>query len=685
MFSTSNESPAIATPQRGALRIALIYIAVALLWITGSDGAVVMLVPERYVVIAQMIKGYAFVLLTGYLLYVAIARLLTYSHATRQRLTYSDAAYRQLFESHPNPMYIYAPETLRFLAVNRAALDKYGYTRDEFFALTLRDMRPPELIDEFNRELSTHNYFDEFIAYGPVRHWTKERRLLDMLITSNTLEFEGNRHARVVLAQDVTERTRAERALRESQNDLREVQRIARLGWWSIARPDGAASLSEHMQQLIAFDGNKHRADFETLFQRVHRDDRAALQQAYARVWKGVPMQVEVRVVHDARETVELLLRGDMSRRADGANYLIGTALDISARKQHERNIQQSEIQYRQLVDLLPEAVIVHCDARVIFANPAALALFGVTQISEIVGVHVEQFIAAPSKNEVQARFASLHRGAAADTGFQERLLKKINGEVFTAEVAAQFVVRDGRRCVQAVVRDIGAQKKTQLELQRANERLLHLSAHMVEAGEDERRQLSRELHDDLGQSLTFIKMTAAWLRKRVHESELTERIDQLGGAAGDALDKVRNLALALRPAQLDALGLKAAMEEHLQRFCAGSGITYAMQLQELAPRPTPAVEIALFRIFQEAVTNIFRHSGANFIELSLTRQQGAIVLRVVDDGRGFDVAAALSAGARLGLHTMHERAQQLRGSLQLHSVAGVGTELVASIPEPSE
>lgn len=682
-MSVSTKQPVVSDSQRNARRIAFIYIAIGLAWITGSDRLVDAVVAQPHVVIVQMLKGYAYVFLTGYALYVAIARLLISSSETQRRLTESENAYRTLFESHPNPMFIYDCETLRFLAVNQATIDKYGFSRAEFLTMTLRDIRPPELQEEFMRAFNAHKYFEEFVAYGPVRHWTKDRRLLDMQITSNTLQFAGSSQARVVLAQDVSERVRAEQELIKSHCDLKEAQRIARLGSWVIDHRSGVMSLSEQMQRLIALDADSQASD--ALFQRVHPDDRAALQQVYERAWQGSPLYLEVRTLRDDGDTVHLLLRGELSFRSDGSKQLIGTALDISMRKQHERKMRRSELQYRQLVDLLPEAVLIHCEGRVTFANPAAATLFGAARASDMLGAEIEHFIAVPSKSEAQARFLSLQRGLVAETGFQERLLKKIGGEVFTAQVAAQFVMLDGNQCIQAVVRDISQQKKMQTDLQLANERLLHLSAHMVEVGESERRQLSRELHDDLGQALTFIKMTAAWLRKRLPDPDIAERLTQVNSVAGDALEKVRNLALALRPAQLDALGLKAAIEEHLHRFCAGSGISYTTQLQELSPRPQPALEIALFRIFQEALTNIFRHSGANFIDLSLTRSDAAITLRMVDDGSGFDVAAALARGESLGLHTMTERAQQLRGSLQLHSVAGVGTELIALIPEESE
>ncbi len=681
---TDAEQLIVAASRRGAIRIAVIYVAIGLLWITGSDHLVAALIAERHIAVAQTLKGYAYVLLTGAVLYAAISRLLASAGVARQRLAQSEMVYRNLFESHPQPMFVYDADSLRFLAVNQAAIVKYGYTRAEFLALTLRNLHSPDDLEEFNRTLNVRQYFDKLLEYGPVHHWTKDRRLLDVQISSCALAFEGHPHARVVLALDVTERKRAERALLDAQHNFKAMERLARVGWWNIDRAGDEVTLSAQMRNFIAVDSSARAIKKDVFFQSIHPDDREAFRQACELAWQGASLQIEIRGVRADNTITWLWLRAELSKRADGGESLLGTALDITARKQIERDNLQREMPYQRLIDSLPEAVLMHCDARVTFVNAAAITLFGGANAGDLLGKRIEHYIAAPSIADARERFAALHYGVDVDTGFQERLLKKLNGEVFSAEVAVRLVTIDGRRCVQAIVRDIGAQKKTQMELRLANERLLHLSAHTLEASENERRQLSRELHDDLGQALTFIKMSAAWLSKRVTVDESAGRIEQINAVAGDALAKVRNLTLALHPAQLDALGLKAAIEEHIRRFCAGSGIEYALQLQQLEPRPQPALEIALFRILQEALTNIFRHSGANFVEVTLARRDGVIALRVVDDGCGFDVDAALSAGTSLGLHTMRERAQQLQGTLQWHSVAGVGTELIATIPESS-
>jgi PAS domain S-box-containing protein len=662
----------------GALRIALGYVALGLLWITFSDDAVARFVGDRALANAISIgKGYAYVLITGALLYIAIRGLHSRQRRTQQQLARSERAYRTMFDNNPNPMFVYDASTLQFLAVNRAAISAYGYTDAEFLSKTLRDIYAESAQAELQRAIDAQEYSSDFMQLSTVTHQTKAKRLLTVELTISTLRMQG-RAAQLLMAQDISQRVRVEHKLLESRRQLKEAQRIAGFGSWSLDYTSGALTVSEQMQRLLNSADSAETWTLQTLLSYVHPDDRAAAQLAFDNAWRRQPLQSELRLLRGDGEVYHVLIRGEQVTHGDGSGQLVGTILDINERKRHEKKLEDSERQYRQLIDNLPEAVLIHRDLQIMFANPLAVELFG----GPLLGLHVDTLIAAPSHSEAYLRLEWLQGGLnRIDNRFHERLLRKANGEVFAAEVAARSIAIDGVQCIQVMVRDIGEQKKSQHELQIANERLMHLSTQMIEHAEAERRHLSRDLHDDLGQSLTFIKMTAAWLRKRLEHDECGERVAQLHVVAGEALEKVRNLSQALRPAQLDTLGLKAAMEEHLRKFCDGGGIGYKAMLDELEPRPDPLLEIALFRIFQEALTNIFRHSAASFIGIELVRIGAVITLRVIDDGHGFDVEAALARGGSLGLHTMQERAQQFGGQVQWQSVIGAGTEITAIVP----
>jgi PAS domain S-box-containing protein len=671
---------ALADLRGGARRIAGAYVAVGLLWITSSDALFHELVANHALnAWIETLKGYVYVLLTGYLLYVAITRLHRQQRTTQLQLQRSEQAYRSIFDSHPNALWVYDPRDLRILAANAAAMRQFGYDRDEFLAMTLDSLCSRATRPEIQR--LTRAAADEgMAASGTLQGRTRDGRILRMDATVCVLDFEQH-EARLLWAVDVTELNRVAEELQETRRQLLEANRIAGLGYWALDQGSDVVNWSEQMPRILGLDHGTAPSHGAALLEWVYVEDRVALSSAVRHAWQGHLLNIEVRVLRGG-EIGYVLLRGELIERAGGNRQLMGTVLDITERKRTEQRLQASEQQYRQLIELMPLAVLVLRDEQVVFANQAAAALFGAGQAFDLCGRSMATLLATSSRTAATQHLRQLESDlGAADRSFHERQLKKISGEIFSAEVAAQSVAIADERCIQVMMRDVSEQKKTQIELRVANERLLRLSTRAIEVAEEERQQLSRELHDDIGQLLTFIKMSSAWIQKHQVDPDVAARVDQVNATAGEALQKVRNLALTLRPAQLDTQGLKAAMEEHLHKFLGGHAIDYVLLGDELQPRPQPLLEMALFRIFQEALTNIIRHSGASHVEIELEPSVQGLRLRIVDDGCGFDVAEAMGAGGSLGLHTMTERAEQLGGRLTIQSVAGVGTELVAIIP----
>jgi PAS domain S-box-containing protein len=671
---------ALADLRGGARRIAGAYVAVGLLWITSSDALFHELVANHYLnAWLETLKGYAYVLLTGYLLYLAITRLHRQQRLTQERLQRSEQAYRTIFDSHPNALWVYDPRDLRILAANSAAVQQFGYSRDEFLAMTLDSLCSRATRPEIQR-LTRVAAEDRAEACGTLQSRARDGRAVRLDATVCALDFEQH-EARLLWAIDVTERSRVADELQETRRQLLEANRIAGLGYWALDQASDLITWSEQMPRILGFDEAASPRHGAALLEWVYVEDRAALSSAMQHAWQGRQLNIEVRVQRGG-EIGYVLLRGELIERAGGGPQLMGTVLDITERKRTEQRLQASEQQYRQLIELMPLAVLVLRDEQVVFANHAAAALFGAAQAFDLCGRPMISLLATASRAVATQHLRQLENDpGAVDRSFHERQLKKISGEIFSAEVAAQSVVIADERCVQVMMRDVSEQKKTQIELKVANERLLRLSTRAIEVAEEERQQLSRELHDDIGQLLTFIKMSSAWIQKHQADPDVAARVGQVNATAGEALQKVRNLALTLRPAQLDTQGLKAAMEEHLHKFLGGYAIDYVLLGDELQPRPQPLLEMALFRIFQEALTNIIRHSGASHVEIELEPSPQGLRLRIVDDGAGFDAAEAQAAGGSLGLHTMTERAEQLGGRLTIQSVAGVGTEIVAVIP----
>ena len=202
------------------------------------------------------------------------------------------------------------------------------------------------------------------------------------------------------------------------------------------------------------------------------------------------------------------------------------------------------------------------------------------------------------------------------------------------------------------------------------------MTRRIITLQEDERTALSRELHDDIGQAITAIKLCAQALDDE-DDSRRAATVAEISDIADQTVVKLRNLSLLLRPPQLDALGLEAALRWQAGALFRGDRPRLVLQLQAVSQRPAPAVELACFRIAQEALTNVLRHAEAQQVVVVLDASGGELCLSVTDDGRGFDP----SRTPGLGLVTMRERAQQLGGRFEIDAGDIGGTVVRAWLP----
>jgi two-component system sensor histidine kinase UhpB len=225
-------------------------------------------------------------------------------------------------------------------------------------------------------------------------------------------------------------------------------------------------------------------------------------------------------------------------------------------------------------------------------------------------------------------------------------------------------------------------------ERKRAEEALHALSHQLLQAQEKERREIARELHDEIGQALTALKINLDSVHTNAVVSDSTARLTDSLSIVSRLLQQVRDLSLDLRPSMLDDLGLVAALRWYVDRQAQRMGFTAEFVAGPLEPRPSPAIETVCFRIAQEAVTNMARHAQAQRVRIELRHESHTLLLRIRDDGVGFDVQAAqeraLSMGS-MGLRGMHERVQLVGGRIETISAPGSGTEIRATFPLSTE
>jgi signal transduction histidine kinase len=231
------------------------------------------------------------------------------------------------------------------------------------------------------------------------------------------------------------------------------------------------------------------------------------------------------------------------------------------------------------------------------------------------------------------------------------------------------------------IMTNITASKLEQEETKRSRARLAELTAHIEQVKEQERTRIAREIHDDLGGNLTAIKMALAMLAARLpHDAALQEKADYLDSLVDRTIEAVHRISLDLRPSTLD-LGIVAALEWQAREFEKQAGIACIFRAEdtEIEAELDPDHASALFRIFQESLTNIAKHAEATRVMVSLRRQRQHLTLTICDNGRGITPADRLKPQS-FGLRGMSERARALGGTLNLSPAPGGGTMVVVKI-----
>ena len=222
-----------------------------------------------------------------------------------------------------------------------------------------------------------------------------------------------------------------------------------------------------------------------------------------------------------------------------------------------------------------------------------------------------------------------------------------------------------------------------QLAMKYMNE-LQQLSARILDAQEEERRGLARELHDELGQGLTATLLSLKNLEEKAGTQTLVAQVRHASGIITELTQQVRAMSLSLRPSVLDDLGLVAAIRWYIRERVESAGLRVALSVDRNLPRLTTVKETACFRVLQGVLTNVQRHANAGMVRVALHRFEGNLVLDIHDDGRGFDVEAARKAaldGKSLGILGMEERVRLVGGTFEIASQAGKGTQVHIEIP----
>lgn len=359
-----------------------------------------------------------------------------------------------------------------------------------------------------------------------------------------------------------------------------------------------------------------------------------------------------------------------------------------AAQRRATAEARANESRLRGLVAGLAEGVVsLDADFRIVLFNAAAERMFGRSR-EEVLGRSLDPLIPERLRErhrEELRKFAATGESARTMGRYGAIWGLRANGEEFPIEATISCAGEGGQRLYTVVLRDVSERQRMERVLRDYTEQLRRLSRELFEVQEAERRRLARELHDRIGQNVTALGLNLNLLRAELPEEarrNVVARLEDCETLLYATGQLVRDVMAELRPPGLDALGLVAALIEHARQVAARSGIAVTVSGTEPAPRLPPQSEIALFRIAQEALTNVVKHAGATEAAVALEVGPDRVTLTIADNGRGFDAAAHLArASTSMGLIGMRERAEAIGGRLRVESSSVGGTQVIVQAP----
>jgi PAS domain S-box-containing protein len=599
----------------------------------------------------------------------------------------SERRYRELVEGARNVVFRLSDQgDLGFL--NRTFEAITGWPAHQWLGRPLLDIVHPDDRPRGAEALRRTLAGDAPIPFD-LRVPTATGKLCVLEITLVPEEQDGRVAGIAGTAVDVSERRLLEADAARQERQLAMAQQLARLGSFEWDVRTGALVWSDELRRIYGLAEGVRNLGYSDFLDCIHPDDRERVESVVREAVAERPsFAMEERIVRPDGAVRQLETRAEIVRDEGGsAVAVIGSCQDVTERREQEAALRRAESEYRQLVQSV-QAIVWRADAatmqfRFVSHEAESLLRYPLAQWLEEPAFWREHV--HPDDREW---VSSMRRRTAAEGRDHEVEYRMIaaDGRVLWVRDVAR--VRGGERRAPelfGVTIDVTERRRAEEELRRSREQLSDLSAHLEWVREEERSRIAGEIHDELGQAMTALRMDVSWLRGHLPpgaEPRLLAKLRDMEELIDDTIARARRICSELRPGVLDDLGLEAAVEWQAQEFERRTGVRCQVASTLPPARLDRDLSTALFRILQESLTNVARHAAARRVQVELRQEGGRIVLEVRDDGQGSPPASA-SGRRSLGVLGMKERARRLGGTLTFASEPGRGTVVQASIPLP--
>ena len=629
---------------------------------------------------------------------------------------------RHVIELSPVVLVVYDLASEHHTYFGNDALKVYGYTGDEMarmpdpFAALMQPEDIPRIRENVNRLKRLGdgeiNEFECRIRRGDgARRWINARSMIF------ARDAKGEARQVISATYDVTERKEAEEKLIESEKRFRSYFELGLIGMAITSPIKGCLAVNDELCKILGYERDELLS--RNWAEMTHPDDLAADVAYFNRVMSGEidAYRLDKRWIRKDKRIIDTTISVKCVRCADGSvDYFVALLEDVTARKHLEDTLRESEENYRVIVNQAVAGIFkLDLDRKVTFSNRRFCEMLDYS-LEELLEMSIEKIVYAEDLPRDNRLFERL-KNQGLSFEIEKRLVRKDGSLIWVNnQVSPVFDGAGNLKSVIVVSVDITERRRAEEALRQANDELENrvmlrtrqlselnddlrkeiaererveadlerLLSRLVSAQEDERRRIAREMHDQLGQNLSALALKLSALKNDYEtQPELREHFASLKRSVKQLDTDVGFLVRDLRPTALDDFGLVVALSNYARNWSKQFGVRAELHTSGMEKdRLTGEMETVLYRITQEALTNVAKHANAEHVDILLERRSDHVSLIVEDDGVGFDVERAFGAGEKgFGLIGMRERAALVAGTLAVESRPGAGATIAVRIP----
>jgi PAS domain S-box-containing protein len=467
-------------------------------------------------------------------------------------------------------------------------------------------------------------------------------------------------------------------ALQVSEKKYRDIVTWAPIGIYQSTRSGKLLSVNKSLMDMLGYE-NVNEIMECTMGKDIFYDekDRDRLITQHDTYKENMTMNAETRWKTKNGSVIWVLMTvRDVRDKTSEILYYEGFVFDITERKHAEESLRESEERFRLLVENSTDIVTeINAEDKYLYVSPNVKSILNFEPL-DLVGTDVLSKVYGKDKAIIGEILSKL--GGSATYRYRDRK----GGWHWFESSGRVYYTSSGEQRMVMVSRDITQRRKAEQELEFSRKQLQHFTEHLEHVLEEERKRISRELHDELGQLLTILKFDLSWLKLGGGKSDTDTnvKIDAMIESVNEAIASVKRLAKEIRPPQLDALGLIGAIQWDLDQVEKKTGLKGIVTVDLADVEIKGQISTVLYRVFREAMTNILRHAQAEHVFIRVTMQHGSILLTIRDDGRGI-TKKELKETTSLGLVGIRERIRMVGGTFTIEGKTGNGTVLSVDVP----